>query len=130
MAQPNVPPITATCVATGPDYPVDLPATHPVVVRTAYLGWDAGPAGAGGVAQARLTSWQMIVVFGQRLTTSQSPIDIPAARCITPLNLALAGAAWARILNQLMASSFDGIVSILPLRADRRHRGAYAAEPR
>ena len=111
MAQPNVAPITATCVANGSDYPVDLPATHPVVVMTAYLGWDAGPTGAGDVAQARLASWKMIVVFDQRLTISQSPIDIPAARCITPLNLALAGAAWARILNQLMASSFDGIVS-------------------
>ena len=61
---------------------------------------------AGGVlAQARLASWQMIVVFGQRLTVSQAPMDLPAARTVTPLNLALAGPAWARVLNQLMAKA-------------------------
>ena len=110
--QPNVAPITrATCTANGPDYPVDLPAACSIVVKTAYLGWEAGPAGAGGVAHARLSSWQMVVVFGQRLSASQAPRDLPAARTVTPLNLGLAGLVWARILNQLVASGFDSIVA-------------------
>ena len=103
------PPIIATCNAMGPDSPVDVPAAHPLVLSTAYLGWDAGPAGAGGVAQSRLPTWKMLVVFGRRCSGSQAPADLPASRMASPLRLAFVGAFWSRVLNELLTS---GILNV------------------
>ena len=105
------PPITVSCIMAGPDAPVDVPASHPLVVQTAYLGWDAGPIGVGGVAQARLSTFQILVVFGRRLGASQTPADLPAARKAHPLNLGFNGPFWVRVLNELISSGLLGIAA-------------------
>ncbi|KAL3927691.1 MAG: hypothetical protein SGPRY_002709, partial [Prymnesium sp.] len=59
------------------------------------------PAGAGGVAQLQLATWQMLAAFG---ASSRSPADLPAATLVHPLNIALSGGAWARVLNEYNSS--------------------------
>ena len=91
---------------------MDVPAAHPLVVHTAYLNWGVGPAGAGGIAQSRLSTFQMFVVFGRRLGASQAPADLPASRNAHPLNLGLTGACWARVLNELIVSGLLGVAAV------------------
>ena len=91
---------------------MDIPASHPLVVGTAYLNWAVGPAGAGGVAQARLSTFQMLAVFGRRLGVSQTPADLPASRRAHPLNLCFTGAFWARVLNELVASGLLDVAAV------------------
>ena len=101
----QVPPITATCVIVGADAYVEVsPANHPLILQTPFLGWMPAPAGATGVPQVRLLSWQMLKAFGARLSASRSPADLPASRNANPLLLALTGGLWTRYLNELVAS--------------------------
>ena len=88
-------PVTSILNATVPESPVLFPQALPLIVSTAYLGWDAAAAGVGGVAQVSMPSWKMVKVWGSRLALSKLPGDIGTTRTITPLNLRLNGAAWA-----------------------------------
>ena len=99
-------PILAT-VSLLPDAngPVVLPAAASLVTRTAFLGWQPAAAGAGGVAQVFLGTWQMLKAFGARLSASQLPADLAASRNVGPLTVKLSGAAWTRILNEYLASN-------------------------
>ena len=98
-------PIFASVAGLGtPDEPVELPAAHALVTRTAFLGWQPAAAGVGGVARVALANWQMLVAFGARLSASQAPADLAATRGISPLGLALVGACWTRVLNEYLAS--------------------------
>ena len=98
------PPITATCAIAGANAPVAIPAAHPLVPATHFLDWQPAPAGAGGVAMVQLDTWQMVAAFGRRFGASRTPADLPAALRVNPLTLALAGACWARTLNEYLAS--------------------------
>ncbi|KAL3919017.1 MAG: hypothetical protein SGPRY_005786 [Prymnesium sp.] len=71
-------------------------SNHPLVLATPFLGWAPATAGPGGVARASLCSYQLLTAFGERLSTSKAPADIPAARLVSPLTLGLTGPAWAR----------------------------------
>ena len=104
MAQ-NAPPLIVTCVITGAEAWVTLqPANHPLIILTACLNWDPTTPGPNNIARVRLLSWQMLKAFGCRLTGSKAQADLPATRSITPLTLCLTGGAWARILNEYVAS--------------------------
>ena len=98
------PPIHANCAIAGADAPVVVPATHPLVVATPFLGWRPTAAGAGGAAMVLLSTWQMILAFGRRFRASRTPADLPASRNAHPLNLGLTGAFWTRALNEYLAS--------------------------
>lgn len=73
------------------------------MLATPFLGWAPAAAGPGGVARASLCSYQLLTAFGERLSTSKAPADIPAARLVSPLTLGLTGPAWARVLNEYVA---------------------------
>ena len=51
-----------------------------------------------------METWQMLAVFGARLTTSKVPADMATTRDKSPLTLALNGAAWSRVLNEFLTS--------------------------
>ena len=96
-----VPPIDLHCVHAGPDAPVQSPAAHPLVVATACLRWRPVAAAPSGAARVQLPQHAMLRVFGRRLRLSAPPADSPAP-IVCPLNLALTGTAWARLLNELL----------------------------
>ena len=76
MAQPS-PPLVATCVIEGADaWVVVGPANHPLILQTAFLGWEPAAANAAG-AQVRLLSFQMIKTFGAPFSGSRAPADLP-----------------------------------------------------
>ncbi|KAL1524193.1 hypothetical protein AB1Y20_019101 [Prymnesium parvum] len=102
---PPTPPVAAVCAWGGdPHMPVAIPASHPLALGTAFLGWVA-VAGAGpGAALVSLNTSQMLMVFGARLVCSKLPADLPAADRVTPLTLGLTGSAWTRILNEYLSS--------------------------
>ena len=99
----GVPPIVAT-VAANPsvDKNVSLPANHPLVVKTVFLGYADVPA-VGGVTQKCLTTSQMLRAFGRRCKLFQAPnlAPVPAPGV---LQLALSTQGWTKILNELIAS--------------------------
>ena len=96
-----VPPIDLHCVHAGPDAPVQSPAAHPLVGATACLRWRPVAAAPSGAARVQLPQHAMLRVFGRRLRLSAPPADSPAP-IVCPLNLALTGTAWARLLNELL----------------------------
>jgi len=98
------PPIHANCAIADADAPVIVPATHPLVVATPFLGWRPTAAGAGGAAMVMLSTWQMILAFGRCFYASRTPADLPATRRAHPLNLGLTGAFWTRALNEYLSS--------------------------
>ena len=88
-----VPPIDLRCVHAGPDAPVQGPATHPLVVATAFLRWGPVAAAPSGAARVQLLQHAMLRVFGRRLRLSASPaVDSPAP-VVCPLDLTLTGTA-------------------------------------
>ena len=88
-----------------------MPAAHPLVTRTAFLGWAPAPAGAGGVARVQLSSWQMLKAYGGRCSASQAPADLPASRNAHPLVTAMTGGFWTRVLNEYIASGLLSVVA-------------------
>ena len=95
------PPPIAVSVAANPsaDKPVYFPANHPLVVKTAFLGYSDSPA-IGGVNQKSLSTSQTVRAFGRRLSlTKTAPVPV-----IGPLQLAFTGAAWTKYLRELVAS--------------------------
>lgn len=85
--------------------PVAIPANHPLVLGTPFLGWAAATgAAAGGIALVTLSTGQMLAAFGARLSCAKSPADVPAADKVNPLTLGLTGAAWTRVLNEYLSS--------------------------
>ncbi|KAL1526909.1 hypothetical protein AB1Y20_015600 [Prymnesium parvum] len=103
---PPIPPVAAICAAAGdPHMPVAIPANHPLALSTPFLGWAAsGGTAVGGNALVTLSTSQMLVSFGARLSCAKSPADLPAADKVNPLTLGLNGAAWTRILNEYLSS--------------------------
>ena len=91
---------------------------------TSFLGWRAAPAGAAGLAQVELDTWQMIAAFGSRFQTSRAPADLAAARNAHPLRLKLTRAAWTRILNEYLAS---GLLRASTVRSREDLRAAIGA---
>ena len=98
------PPITALCVLAGADAPVRVPAAHPLVPATSFLGWKPSAPGAAGVAMVELSTYQMVAAFGRCFRASRTPADLPAARRVNPLILGLSGPCWARALNEYITS--------------------------
>ncbi|KAL3922128.1 MAG: hypothetical protein SGPRY_004674, partial [Prymnesium sp.] len=99
------PPIVASLTPAGTrSASLMVPANHPLVLATPFLGWDSAPPDVGGAAQVSLATWQMLTAFGGRLCTSKLPADLPASLVAYPLNLCFSGAAWTRILNEYLAS--------------------------
>ena len=96
-----VPPIDVHCVHAGPDAPVQGPAAHPLVVATAVLRWGPVAAAPSGAARVQLPHHAMLRVFGRRLRLAAPPAGTPAPT-VCPLDLALTGTAWARLLNELL----------------------------
>jgi len=68
---PPPPPVVAVCAWVGdPHMPVAIPASHPLALNTAFLGW-AAVAGAGpGAALVSLNTSQMLMAFGARQLVS------------------------------------------------------------
>ena len=104
-AAPAAPILATVSLLPDANGPVVLPAAASLVTRTAFLGWQPAAAGAGGVAQVFLGTWQMLKAFGARLSASQLPADLAASRNVGPLTVKLSGAAWTRILNEYLASN-------------------------
>ena len=98
-----VQPIAAIVQQNPPGYKnVILPALHPIVVKTAFLTYDAAPAVAG-VARVSLANSQMLRAFGRRCQLSQAPALAP----LTPpgiLQLAIGTQGWTKVLQELVAS--------------------------
>ena len=98
-----VPPI-AVNVATIPpeEKSVVVPASHPLVVKTAFLDYYDAPA-VGGVQRKQLTNGQMLRAFGRLCKLSQALAQAPA---IPPdiLQLALSTQGWTKVLQELLAS--------------------------
>ena len=98
-----VPPI-AVNVATIPpeEKSVVVPASHPLVVKTAFLDYYDAPA-VGGVQRKQLTNGQMLRAFGRRCKLAQALAQAPA---IPPdiLQLALSTQGWTKVLQELLAS--------------------------
>ena len=113
------PPITALCVLAGADAPVRVPAAHPLVPATSFLGWKPSAPGAAGVAMVELSTYQMVAAFGRCFRASRTPADLPAARRVNPLILGLSGPCWARALNEYIASGLLG--HTMSSRADLRN---------
>ena len=68
----NADAIVANVVANPPEMKnVTLPASHPVVAKTTFLGFSDAPA-ADGVAQKSLSNGQMLRAFGRRCKLSQA----------------------------------------------------------
>ena len=100
-----------TCIINGADAWVTVsPASHPLILQTAFLHWDAAAANVAG-ARVRLQTWQMIKAFGARFSSSRAPPDIPATESINPLILAMTGAFWARALNEYVASGLLNVAA-------------------
>ena len=98
-----VQPIAAIVAANPPaDKFVAVPANHPLVVKTAFLGYLDAPA-VGGALQKQLSNSQMLRAFGRRCKLSQVPALAPA---IPPgiLQLALSAQGWTKVLQELVAS--------------------------
>ena len=96
-------PIAVTLSANPPaNKDVVFPANHPLVAKTAFLGYSDAPA-AGGVAQKRLSNSQMLRAFGRRCKLFQAPVPAPAG---PPgiLQLALSAQGWTKVLQELLAS--------------------------
>ncbi|KAL1496845.1 hypothetical protein AB1Y20_014431 [Prymnesium parvum] len=92
-------------VGVDPQQPVAIPASHPLALGTAFLGWAPAPfGGPGGAALVSLGTGQMLAVFRARLSCAKTPADIPAADKVNPLTIGLTGAAWTRILNEYLGS--------------------------
>ena len=93
-------PIAVTLSANPPaNKDVVLPANHPLAAKTTSLGYFDVPA-AGGVAQKRLSSSQMLRAFGRRCRLLQPPVPAPAD---PPgiLQLALSAQGWTKVLQAL-----------------------------
>jgi len=76
-----------------------MPASHPLVVKTAFLGYGDSPP-IGGVNQKSLSTSQAVRAFGRRLClTSTVPVPV-----IGPLQLSFTGTAWTKYLGELIAS--------------------------
>jgi len=89
--------------------PVAIPASHPLALGTAFLGWVATVgAGPGGPSLVSLHTSQMLAAFGARLVCSKAPADLPAADKVNLLNIGLTGTAWTRILNEYVGSGLLG----------------------
>lgn len=103
---PPIPPVAALCSAVmDPHLPVAIPASHPLALSTPFLGWAASGGNApGGASLVTLSTSQMLVAFGARLSCAKSPADLPAANKVNPLTVGLSGAAWTRILNEYLSS--------------------------
>ncbi|KAL1530809.1 hypothetical protein AB1Y20_001705 [Prymnesium parvum] len=86
--------------------PVTIPASHPLALGTAFLGWaTVVGTGPGGVTSVLLNTGQMLAAFvSARLSCSKTPADRPAADQVNPLTIGLTGTAWTRILNEYIAS--------------------------
>ena len=102
MAAP-FPSVNALVNEQAPDKSVELPASHPLVVATPFLGWAPGRTVAG-VAHVRISQALAIAAFTRRCSTGTSPADYAAASAINLLLLALRAVSWTRILDQLIAS--------------------------
>lgn len=98
-------PILAICPpGNDPRGPVQVPAAHPLVGYTTFLGWVPVPAGPQGAAQVELGTGQLVAAFGCRLSVSQAPADAQAFDAANLLIFGLTGFAWTRILNEYVAS--------------------------
>ena len=99
-----IPSVAARCILLPADsaVPVTIPATHPLVLQTPFLRWQPTPStgGAGGGARVAIPTWKALRAFGRRLRLSQAPADVLAAKKANPLNLALQGAMWTRLLDE------------------------------
>ena len=96
-------PLAAVVAANLPaEKPVDLPANTPLVVKTAFLGYDDAPA-VGGVPQKRLSNSQMLRAFGRRCKLAPAPGFAPASPPGV-LQLALSTQGWTKVLQELVAS--------------------------
>ena len=115
-AAANADAIVANVVANPPEMKnVTLPANHPVVVKTTFLGFSDAPA-AGGIAQKSLSNSQMLRAFGRRCKLSQAPVSAPA-NPVGILQLALSSQGWTKVLRELVASgllnkSFSSLESL------------------
>ena len=97
------PPIAVNVTAIPPEEKsVAVPANHPLVVKTAFLGYDDAPA-VGGVQRKQLTNSQMLRAFGRRCKLSQAPAQAPA-NPPDALQLALSTQGWTKVLQELLAS--------------------------
>ena len=97
------PPIAVNVTAIPPEEKsVAVPANHPLVVNTAFLGYVDAPA-VGGVQRKQLTNGQMLRAFGRRCKLAQALAQAPA---IPPdiLQLALSTQGWTKVLQELLAS--------------------------
>eukprot|EP00327_Prymnesium_parvum_P034528 CAMPEP_0195622802 /NCGR_PEP_ID=MMETSP0815-20121206/16411_1 /TAXON_ID=97485 /ORGANISM="Prymnesium parvum, Strain Texoma1" /LENGTH=74 /DNA_ID=CAMNT_0040763631 /DNA_START=494 /DNA_END=715 /DNA_ORIENTATION=- len=63
-----IPPLSVVCPpGANPQQPAAIPASHPLALSTAFLGWAAAPfGGAGGAALVSLSTGQMLAAFGAR----------------------------------------------------------------
>ena len=100
----GAPPPIAAIVQANPsaEKPVWLPANHPLVAKTIFLGYSDAQA-AGGVAQKCLSNSQMLRAFGRRCKLSQAPGVAPA---VPPgiFQLALSAQGWTKVLAELIVS--------------------------
>ncbi|KAL1520445.1 hypothetical protein AB1Y20_022027 [Prymnesium parvum] len=61
-APPRVPPVAAVCAWVGdPHMPVAIPASHPLALGTAFLGWVAVVGAGPGAALVSLNTSQMLI---------------------------------------------------------------------
>lgn len=80
-----------------------MPASHPLVVATAFAGWEPLPA-AGAGAQCQLPQYKALRLFIRRCAPGPLPADLAASRNTRLLMACLLGPSWTRILDELIAS--------------------------
>ena len=109
---------TAQCPnPVTPESPVILDAAEPLVVRSAFLGWDPVAAGPGGNAQVSLPTHKMIKVFYARCRISSVAANQAAARDVALTALRFTGPFWTRVLRELedsglLDSSFSSALEL------------------
>ena len=90
-------PITSTLHAT-------FLANEGLVLATPYLPWEAVPPVAGAPARVRLSQRILLYAFVMRCRLSTTANSLAFFDSTHILNFALSGAAWGRVLTELVAS--------------------------
>lgn len=125
------PPLHVTLAggALTADSPIVVGAAQPLVVNTPFLPWVPLPAVAGAPARVSLKLFQAVRTFISACSVNAAAADIAAAKLVSILRFRLTGAAWTRILGELVASGY----AAAPLRSlrdsDKQLSGLTAANP-
>ena len=97
--------VTSPAGPASPDCPIFLEANDSVVTHTPFIPWLPAPAGAGGVAQVQVATYQAVKAFMPRCPLSRIPADLAAARNVNLLTVRLTDVFWSRLLTAQKAAN-------------------------